>query len=89
MTFEERRIVVSAIRGVGAVVPQTTLDYTSNLERLKPDFVVHGDDWQTGIQSRVRQKVIDAIAAWGGRLVEVPYTKGISSTRLNLALKEL
>ena len=89
MTFEERRMVVEALRGVEAVVPQETLDYTPNLTKLRPDFVVHGDDWQTGVQRRTRQSVIDTLAAWGGRLVEVPYTRGISSTRLNLALKEL
>jgi phosphoenolpyruvate phosphomutase len=89
MTFEERRQVVAAIRGVEEVVPQATLDYVPNLQRLRPDFVVHGDDWQSGIQSRTRERVLEALAAWGGRLVEVPYTSGISSTRLNLALKEL
>jgi phosphoenolpyruvate phosphomutase / 2-hydroxyethylphosphonate cytidylyltransferase len=71
------------------VVPQTTLDYVPNLEALKPDFVVHGDDWQTGPQQRTRQRVIDALAQWGGELVEVPYTQGISSTKLHGALREV
>lgn len=71
------------------VVPQNTLDYTPNLERLQPDFVVHGDDWQSGVQKKVRQNVIDTIAKWGGKLIEIPYTKGISSTKLNRRLKEV
>ncbi|MDR0882643.1 MAG: phosphoenolpyruvate mutase [Candidatus Adiutrix sp.] len=89
MTYEERRLVVSAIKGVSRVVPQTTLDYGPNLQALRPDYVLHGDDWRTGVQSRTRAKVIESLAGWGGQLVEIPYTRGISSTRLNLALKEV
>ena len=89
MTYEERSIVVSALKGVSRTVPQATLDYTANLKALKPDYVVHGDDWQTGVQSRTRQKVIETLSEWGGQLVEVPYTHGVSSTRLHQALKEI
>lgn len=89
MTFAERVAVVEAIRGVTRVVAQKTLDYVPNLIELKPDYVVHGDDWREGVQRATRQRVIDALAQWGGELVEVPYTPGISSTRLNAALKEV
>ena len=89
MTYEERRQVVDALKGVNRTMPQATLDYTANLQTLKPDYVVHGDDWRSGVQSRTRQKVIETLAEWGGRLVEVPYTRGISSSRLHLALKEV
>jgi phosphoenolpyruvate phosphomutase len=88
MTFEERRAVVLALKGVVRIVPQTTLDYAANLRDLRPDYVVHGDDWREGVQRDTRQRVIDTLAEWGGQLVEVPYTQGISSTRLNAALKE-
>ncbi|SFC13952.1 phosphoenolpyruvate mutase [Marinospirillum celere] len=89
MEFEQRKQVIENIKGVSQVIPQTTLDYVPNLESLKPDYVVHGDDWKTGVQQKTRQRVIDTLAQWGGELVEVPYTKGISSTQLNKALKEI
>ncbi|HZE37632.1 MAG TPA: phosphoenolpyruvate mutase [Stackebrandtia sp.] len=89
MTFEQRRAVVENIKGVCAVIPQETLDYVENLERLKPDYVVHGDDWRNGVQADTRQRVIDALATWGGELVEVAYTEGISSTQLNNSVKEV
>ena len=89
MEFEQRRQVIDSIKGVAKVVPQTTLDYVPNLLALKPDYVVHGDDWKTGVQQQTRQRVIDTLAQWGGELVEVPYTQGISSTKLNKALKEI
>lgn len=89
MEFDQRRQVIESIKGVTRVVPQTTLDYVPNLEKYKPDYVVHGDDWKEGVQQKTRQRVIDVLAQWGGELVEVPYTKGISSTQLNAALKEI
>jgi len=78
--FEDRKTVVEAIRGVGEVVAQYTHDYSDNLLRFKPDYVVHGTDWRAGTQAKVRQKCIDLIATWGGQLVEPEYTKDISTT---------
>jgi phosphoenolpyruvate phosphomutase len=89
MTFDQRREVVENLKGVTRVVPQETLDYVPNLKALRPDFVVHGDDWREGVQRETRQRVIDALAEWSGQLVEVPYTAGISSTALQKALKEV
>jgi len=89
MTFKQRGALVEQIKGVVRVVPQDTLDYEENLREYKPDVVVHGDDWKTGIQKKIRQKVVDVLTEWGGVLVEPEYTKGISSTQLNKALKEV
>lgn len=89
MSWEQRKVVVENIKGVSKVVPQETLDYVPNLRALKPDFVVHGDDWRSGVQKETRQRIIDVLKEWNGRLVEVPYTEGISSTQLNKVLKEI
>ena len=89
MTFDQRKVVVENIVGVASVVPQETLDYEANLRRYRPDFVVHGDDWRTGVQASTRQRVIEVLAEWGGTLVEVEYTEGISSTALSHALREM
>tara|TARA_B100000963_G_scaffold215256_1_gene187759 strand:- start:5348 stop:6646 length:1299 start_codon:yes stop_codon:yes gene_type:complete len=89
MTFEQRKIVIENIRFVKKVISQNTLDYSENLKIIKPDYVVHGDDWKGGVQSKTRQKVIETLKEWGGKLVEIPYTKNISSTKLNNAIKEV
>ncbi len=89
MEYEQRKQVVESIKGVSRVVPQETLDYVPNLREYKPDYVVHGDDWKEGVQRETRHRVIDVLSEWGGKLVEVPYTKGISSTQLNKALNEI
>lgn len=88
LSFEQRKIVIENIAGVSEVVPQYTLDYTNNLNKIKPDFVVHGDDWKTGVQQTTRQQVIETLKQWGGELVEVPYTGGISSTAIHQTIKE-
>ncbi len=89
MPYEQRREVIESIKGVSRVVPQETLDYRPNLRRYRPDYVVHGDDWKEGVQKEVRQQVIETLQEWGGELVEVPYTEGISSTALNKAIREI
>lgn len=89
LNYEQRSLVVSNLKGVSEVIPQTTLDYRPNLEKVRPDFVVHGDDWKTGVQAKTRQQIIEKLAEWGGVVIDVPYTKGISSTMLNEKLKEI
>tara|TARA_Y100001935_G_C17299888_1_gene508518 strand:- start:320 stop:1615 length:1296 start_codon:yes stop_codon:yes gene_type:complete len=86
MNYEERYGVVECIKYVSEIMRQDTLDYTKNLEKLKPKYVVHGDDWTTGIQKNTRKKVIETLEKWGGELIEVPYTKGISSSELKNVL---
>lgn len=89
LTYEQRSEIVANIKGVDEVIPQTTLDYVPNLEKIRPDYVLHGDDWKQGVQQKTRQRVIDCIAQWGGKVVDIPYTQGISSSMLNQKLKEI
>lgn len=89
LNYEQRAEIVSNIKGVDRVVPQTTLDYVPNLRELKPDYVVHGDDWKEGVQAKTRQRIIEAMEEWGGKVIDIPYTQGISSTAMNQRLKEI
>ncbi len=89
LSFDERKQILENIKGVQEVIPQEELDYEKNLKALKPDYVVHGDDWKTGPQRHIRDRVIKTLAEWGGELVEPEYTSGISSTGLRQALKEI
>lgn len=89
MKYEERKEVVNNIKGVISVVPQDSLDQVENLIELKPDYVLHGDDWKEGSQKELREKVIEAIKEWGGELIEVPYTKGVSISKLDEELAQI
>jgi phosphoenolpyruvate phosphomutase / 2-hydroxyethylphosphonate cytidylyltransferase len=86
MSYEQRKAILENIKGVTRVIPQPSLDLVPNLRMLKPDYVVHGDDWKTGFLRETRQGVIDVLQEWGGQLIEPPYTSGISSTNLRAAL---
>ncbi len=54
IAFDERKLIVENLKGVEKVVAQTTLDYVPNLKKIKPDYVVHGDDWKTGVQQCIK-----------------------------------
>lgn len=82
LNYKQREIVLKNIKFVKHVIPQDTLDYTKNLIKIKPDFVVHGDDWKKGIQKNVRRKVIKVLKKWSGKLIEPKYTTNISSTAI-------
>tara|TARA_B100000795_G_scaffold159936_1_gene120221 strand:- start:4027 stop:5337 length:1311 start_codon:yes stop_codon:yes gene_type:complete len=82
MEYKDRFKVVSALKNVSKVIPQNTHDYRPNLRKIKPTYVIHGDDWKSGVQKKIRTNVINELKKWNGKLVEIPYTKGISTTKL-------
>ena len=87
VSFENRKKVLLSISYVKEVVEQNELDYSKNLRLLKPDYVVHGDDWNNGVQSETRAKVLEVLKDFGGALIEIPYTKGISTTQIKTSLR--
>lgn len=87
LDFETRKLTLENMRQVARVVPQETLSYAANLREYKPDYVLHGDDWRTGIQSVVRAEVIEVLAEYGGELVEVAYTEGVSGSAIEANLR--
>ena len=89
LNYEQRKLIIESIKNVHKVIPQKTLDYSSNLLSEKPDFVVHGDDWKEGVQKKTRDNVVKVISEWGGEVIDVPYTEGVSSTLLNEKIKSI
>ena len=82
LTYAQREEVILNQKGVARVVPQDDWSYVPNLRKLKPDYIIHGDDWKTGPDSALRAEVLAALTEWGGKLIEIPYTQGINSTAL-------
>jgi len=82
LDFKKRKVVVENIKFVSKVIPQYTLDYVKNLNLIKPNYVVHGDDWKNGVQKKTRDRVIKTLKKWSGKLIEPRYTKNISSTEI-------
>ena len=86
MTYNERKVVIENIKFVDKVIPQTTLDYSKNLNKVKPNYVVHGDDWKSGVQKKTRAKVIKTLKKWSGKLIEIKYTEKVSSSLIKKRL---
>ena len=81
MNYEQRVVVVKNLSMVKKVIPQQTMDYRPNLRLLKPHYVVHGDIWKPALKKH-RQEIINQLKKWSGKLIEYPYTKNISSSKI-------
>ena len=79
LNYDQRKEVLINFKGVKKIVPQNIHDYSQNIKKYKPDFMIHGDDWKTGYMKQFRRNCIQALKTYGGKLIEVPYTKGVSS----------
>ena len=92
--FEERKVLYENIDGIYKVVEQKELSYRKNLMKIKPDYVVHGDNWVKGYQKEIRDEVIEVLNTYGGKLVEFPYSSDLKykaiddRTRLELSLPD-
>ncbi len=91
----ERMALMENIGCVSRVVRQDTLSYAGVLRALKPDIVVHGDDWRQGFQKPVRDEVVRLLAEYGGYLAEFPYSTDAAydalerGARMQLSIPEL
>ncbi|MBQ2510972.1 MAG: phosphoenolpyruvate mutase [Bacteroidales bacterium] len=89
LSYEQRKNVVEHINGVAEVVPQDEWSYVPNLMKYKPDYIIHGDDWCEGPEKYLRDEVFKAMEQIGGKVIEIPYTKGITSSGLASELESL
>ena len=89
LTYEQRETVVRSINGVADVVPQDDWSYVPNLVKYKPDYIIHGDDWLEGPDKYIRDEVFKVMESLGGKVIEIPYTKGITSSGLAEELESL
>ena len=81
-TFENRKKILESINYVDQIVEQVSLDCSDNLLQLKPNYVIHADNWKENEQSSIRNNVIEILKEWEGKLIEIPYTQGISTTAI-------
>ena len=82
LDYEKRKMVVENLAIVDEVIPQESASYKENLLKLKPDYVVHGDDWQYNYKRKYREEVIELLKKWNGKLIEIPYSKDIVEAKI-------
>jgi len=83
LTYNQRKKIIESINGVSEVVPQYEWDYCNNIIKIKPDIMVHGDDWKIGkADQELRSKTIKTLKKINAKLIEIPHTKNISSSTM-------
>ncbi len=85
--FETRVRMVKEIPGISDVIIQNDFMYSDVLKEIRPDYVIHGDDWKDGPLSVVRKAVIDGLSMYGGKLVEIAYTRNETVKRIDDRMK--
>lgn len=85
---EKKMEMVRSIEGVSRVMVQSEIMYDNVFENLRPDYIVHGDNWLRGPESFIRKNVLDNIQKYGGELIEVPYTYSDEIRKIDDTVKE-
>ena len=88
LNWQQRKSILENITGVKKIIPQYKWDDSINILKYKPQFVIHGDDWIKG-DRHLRTRVKKALKSYGGKLIEIPFTKNISSTSIRSKVLEL
>ena len=82
LKFEYRKEILKEIKLISYIIPIHKLNFVDISRVIKPDYFVHGTDWRRGVQKNVRKEIMTCIKEWQGKVIEFPYSKGISSTKL-------
>ena len=88
LSYSQRKKVLENINGIFKVVEQNEWDCSKNILKFKPNFMIHGDDWKSGNEKKFRDSAIKSLKKVGGSLVEIPYTKDVSSFALKQRIHE-
>lgn len=87
--YDNRELVIKSLSSVKEVIPQDTASYKKNLESLRPDYIVHGDNWQTTDQKKYRDEAVVILKQWNGKLVEIPYSSDINDLKVKDEMTKL
>ena len=88
ISYKNRKKILESIKFVDFVIPCKGIEYVRLAKKYKFDYFVHGSDWKTGVQSAERNTLKKVMKKWNGKVIDIPYTKGISSTHLKKKLRK-
>ena len=74
VSFEERMQIVKDIGEVSQVMVQNDVMYDRVVREIRPDYVIHGDNWLEGPMKAIRDNVASLLSTYGGQIIDVPYT---------------
>ena len=87
ISLTERMKIIENIRGVSHVIVQNDIFYDENLKKVRPDYIIHGDNWNQGYQKEVKERAARVMAEWGGEIIEIPYYENEGLSLFNSYLK--
>lgn len=88
LTTEQRVQMVKQIPGIKSVVIQESMLYDKVIQTLHPDYIVHGDNWNSGPMQVIRNNIVELLKVYGGELVEVPYTRNENVQKIDRKMRE-
>lgn len=88
VTLEERIAMTQKIEGVSKVIIQKDIMYDAVIGELRPDYVVHGDNWKSGPMQAIRNNVAALVEQYGGQVIDIPYTYNERVKRVDACVKE-
>ena len=87
ISFDDRMNLVKNIPGVSRVIKQQTIMYDAVIKEIRPDFIIHGDNWVSGPTRAIRNNVVKLLSEFGGEIIEVPYTYNENVKRIDAKMK--
>ena len=88
VSFDERVRMVKDIPEVDEVIVQNETLYENTLRKIKPDYVIHGDNWCEGPEKAIRDNAISVMNELGGEVIEVPYTRNENVKKIDDRIKD-
>ena len=85
---KDRIALYESIEGIDSVIVQNDMLYDDVIEKMHPDYVIHGDNWTRGVESAIRNHVAKLLSSYGGQIIDVPYTVSEEVKKIDLQLKE-
>ena len=89
LNYQKRKAVIENLKMIKEVIPQDSASYRKNILKIKPNFIVHGDDWKYNYKKKYREEVIELLKKWNGELIEIPYSKDIQEVKLKVVLQQI
>ena len=83
LSYEDRKKILECLKNIYKIIPQKSLDCCENLLKIKPNILLHGDDWKEGFQSQIRKKALKLMKNWKGKIFEIPYDKNNNQSKIN------
>ncbi len=87
-SLEERMQLYRSLQGVSEVVVQNDMMYKDVIESVRPDYIIHGDNWKEGALAHMRSVVKEQLEAYGGKIIDVPYTFNENVAKVDRRINE-